>query len=126
AASWYPAKEPAESPGLVAGTEPDASARERNHPPSLRRGSVRRLGRQTEEGRGLRPQTAEFAVSRVVLFHPLQALLIPLPGLRALAQAPGRHGQEEPVVGVAAAAELRRLGQRLAGGRPVAGPVVGP
>src|SRR5262249_22748237 len=60
-----------------------------------------------------------------VLLRPADGLVIPLAGLLLLAQLPVGHGQEQVVEGVAALAQGHRLVQRLDGGFPVAGTVMG-
>src|SRR5262249_35077352 len=51
---------------------------------------------------GLRLEAAQLLIVRLVLVHPLDRLVVPLPGLVLLAELPVGHGQHEPVEAVAA------------------------
>src|SRR5438094_215968 len=50
---------------------------------------------------------ARFAA--LVFFHPLHSPAVPCAGLVLVAKAPVGHGQKEPIVAVAAPAQLRRF-----------------
>src|SRR5207247_1818333 len=60
-----------------------------------------------------------------VLLHPHDCIVVPLPRLLFVTQAPMSHGQEKPVRTVTALAKLRRLRQGLKGALPILRAITG-
>src|SRR5262245_18168966 len=78
-----------------------------------------------EQFRGLGTEPAQLLMLWLVLFHPLDGLVVPLPGLLLVAELAVGHRQEEEVRAVAPLAQLHRLAQGVHRGLSLPRPVVG-
>src|SRR5262245_19308708 len=76
--------------------------------------SVRFLRRRVRAGDfqqvlSLRPEATELRLVGCIILGPNDSLVVPFAGFIPVAQLPVRHRQEEPVVAIAAVAQLHRF-----------------